>query len=153
MPIPKRRGAYLDGSAPPQGYKTSEQHLGVLEMLKGNRPLMEQALRPTMSAKLPIYFGDLVSDALAMDKRAFRGNALALEHYNLTHKLKSVFCPVLVIQGLQDYLISKDMAEATARAFPRSRLELLHGIGHSPHIEAPEVFYKLLSSFLNAFPL
>ncbi len=145
-------GLVLIAAAGPSGLVTPEERYMGLEMLKNNPGLMASALEPTMPTGKPSYFDKIVEDALAMHPDAFSGNARALEHYNVTSALKKVTCPVLVVRGEHDYLISEAMARETAQtfrgAFEGVRLELWDQIGHSPQIEDPERFNHLLGEFL-----
>ena len=141
-------GLILVAAAGPRGLVTPEERYMGLEMLKDNAGLMAQALEPTMPTGKPSYFGAIVDDALVMQPDAFSGNARALEHYNVTSALKAVSCPVLVMRGEYDYLVSEEMARETAGAFGDARLELWDDIGHSPQIEDPARFNHLLEAFL-----
>ena len=109
-----------------------------LEMLKNNPGLMASALEPTMPTGKPSYFSGIVEDALKMHPEAFSGNARALEYYNVTSALKRVKCPVLVVRGEHDYLISEGMARESAAAFEAAQLELWDDIGHSPADRRPQ---------------
>ena len=119
-----------------------------LEMLKDNPDLMAGALEPTMPTGRPSYFDDIVEDAQKMVPDAFSGNARALAHYNVASALQAVTCPVLVVRGEHDYLVSAEVAQETAAAFGEVRLELWDDIGHSPQIEDAERFNHLLAEFL-----
>lgn len=145
-------GLVLLASAPPSGVATPEERYRALPLLQGNRQLMSQALGATMPTRRPPYFEQIVSDGLRMAPAAFTANARALERYDVSAQLERVACPVLVVRGELDYLISEAMARATTAAFPRARLELLAGVGHSPQIEQPEAFAALLSDFLKGVP-
>ena len=112
-----------------------------------NRSQLESALRPTMPTRQPPYFDQIVDDALNMNPKAVQGNVSALMRYN-TEKLGAVTCPVLVLRGGRDTIISEAMARRTAAAFRNAKLELWRDTGHSPQIEAPERFNKLLQAFL-----
>ena len=57
---------------------------------------------------------------------------------------------VLVVCGREDALPGPGQARLTAAAVPGARLELLEGVGHSPQVEAPPAFNRLLSAFLGA---
>lgn len=148
------RGLVLIGSPTPEGLVTAEEHYPFLEGLRGDREAMARALAPTMSAtiseRLPDYFNGIVDDALKLHPDGFSGNARALE--TLTLDTRAVTCPVLVVRGEHDYLISPRMAEWTAAAYTNGRLEGLVGFGHSPQIEDPERFHALLKGFLEALP-
>lgn len=148
------RGLIVIGSPTPTGLVTAEEHYPFLESLRNDREAMARALAPTMSAtmseRLPDYFDGIVDDALKLHPDGFSGNARALE--TLTLDTCAVTCPVLVVRGEHDYLISPRMAERTAAAYPSGRLQKLPGFGHSPQIEDPERFHALLSEFLEALP-
>jgi len=55
---------------------------------------------------------------------------------------------VLVVCGSDDALPGPGQARAVARAIPGAQLEILSGLGHSPHIEAPPAFNRLVATFL-----
>ncbi len=57
--------------------------------------------------------------------------------------------PVLVLCGEEDALPGAGQARATARAVPGAQVEILSGLGHSPHIEAPPAFNRLVTTFLS----
>jgi pimeloyl-ACP methyl ester carboxylesterase len=61
-----------------------------------------------------------------------------------------VSMPVLQIHGAEDPCVLPSTAQDSAPwRGPDSRLELLSGIGHFPHLEAPEHTGKLLAGFLH----
>lgn len=142
------QGLILLASAGPQGIKTPEERYAMLTMLHNNRQLMSQVLGPTMGSRQPAYFDALVDDALAMHATCLRGNARALEHYDVSRASARLNCPVWVLRGNLDYLISENIARQTAASFPHARLEQWHDVGHSPQIEAPERFNRALAAFL-----
>ncbi|MDH3540222.1 MAG: alpha/beta hydrolase [Acidimicrobiia bacterium] len=62
--------------------------------------------------------------------------------------LAAVECPVLLIHGAEDAIVSPASAEWATRMRPDWKLELLAGVGHVPQLEAPERFGDLVESFL-----
>ena len=56
--------------------------------------------------------------------------------------------PVLVVCGTEDALAGDGQARAVAEAIAGARLQLMAGLGHSPHIEAPAAFNRLVADFL-----
>ena len=141
-------GLVLVAAAGPRGLVTPEEHYMGLEMLKDNPDLMAGALEPTMPTGKPSYFDDIVEDAQKMVPDAFSSNARALAHYNVASALQAVTCPILVVRGEHDYLVSAETAQETAAVFGAARLELWDDIGHSPQIEDAERFNHLLAEFL-----
>jgi pimeloyl-ACP methyl ester carboxylesterase len=56
--------------------------------------------------------------------------------------------PTLIIWGDRDGIIPLDHAYATHQALPASRLEIIQGVGHFPHVEAPARFVEVLADFV-----
>lgn len=57
--------------------------------------------------------------------------------------------PTLIMWGDQDGVIPVQHAHAAKELIPTSRLEILEGIGHFPHLEAPDVFNDVLLEFMS----
>lgn len=58
--------------------------------------------------------------------------------------------PTLIVWGEQDDVIPVSHAHTAHDAVPGSRLVVLPGIGHFPHVEAPEQFIEVLVDFLDS---
>lgn len=58
--------------------------------------------------------------------------------------------PTLIVWGDEDGIIPIEHAHNAHEAIPGSRLEILEGVGHFPHAEAPEEFVAVLQEFLAA---
>jgi len=58
--------------------------------------------------------------------------------------------PTLIVWGDRDDIIPVGHAYAAHEAIPGSRLEILDGIGHFPHAEAPDRFLEVLVDFLES---
>jgi len=56
--------------------------------------------------------------------------------------------PTLLIWGDQDRIIPVSHGYATHDAVPGSRLEVLSGVGHFPHVESPTAVVQILSDFI-----
>jgi pimeloyl-ACP methyl ester carboxylesterase len=57
--------------------------------------------------------------------------------------------PTLIVWGDRDGIIPVDHAIAAHDAIPSSRLEIIEGAGHFPHVEAPARFNEILLDFLS----
>jgi pimeloyl-ACP methyl ester carboxylesterase len=57
--------------------------------------------------------------------------------------------PTMVIWGDQDGIIPVEHGYAVHEARPGSRLEVLEGVGHFPHVERPTVVADLIDDFIN----
>jgi pimeloyl-ACP methyl ester carboxylesterase len=74
-----------------------------------------------------------------------RGQAVsALNRLYLTSEL-----PTMVIWGDQDRIIPVEHGYALHEARPGSRLEVLEGVGHFPHVERPSEVVDLIDDFVN----
>jgi pimeloyl-ACP methyl ester carboxylesterase len=56
--------------------------------------------------------------------------------------------PTLLIWGDQDRIIPVAHGYAAHDALPGSRLEVLGGIGHFPHVESPTTVVEILDDFI-----
>jgi pimeloyl-ACP methyl ester carboxylesterase len=56
--------------------------------------------------------------------------------------------PTLLIWGDRDNIIPIEHAHQAHAAMPGSRLEIFQGVGHFPHVEAPQRFVEVLGDFI-----
>ena len=76
----------------------------------------------------------------------------SLGDYNLMPKLGVVKAPVLVIHGAADVIPLKS-SEFWAFGYPNARLLVIEKAGHISQIEAPEIFFPAIDTFLKgSFP-
>jgi pimeloyl-ACP methyl ester carboxylesterase len=61
--------------------------------------------------------------------------------------LERIQCPLLVVWGARDRMVSPSGARRIADALPRTRVELIGGCGHCPQIEAADRLASLLAQF------
>jgi pimeloyl-ACP methyl ester carboxylesterase len=61
--------------------------------------------------------------------------------------LDRVGCPVLLVWGERDRMVSPQGVERVVAALPETRVELIGGCGHCPQIEVPERLAELLMDF------
>ena len=76
----------------------------------------------------------------------------SLGDYNLMPKLRVVKAPVLVIHGAADVIPLKS-SEFWAFGYPNARLLVIEKAGHIGQVEAPEIFFPAIETFLKgSFP-
>jgi len=76
----------------------------------------------------------------------------SLGDYNLMPKLGVVKAPVLVIHGAADVIPLKS-SEFWAFGYPNARLLMIEKAGHISQVEAPEIFFPAIETFLKgSFP-
>jgi pimeloyl-ACP methyl ester carboxylesterase len=56
--------------------------------------------------------------------------------------------PTLIVWGERDAVIPVEHGRAAHRAIASSRLDVIDGVGHFPHVEAPDRFNEVLVDFL-----
>jgi len=131
----------LIDSGSPTGLVTPKDRHPLIELMRTNRAVLEQALRAVVPAlKDEVFFQRLVDDAQLMAPPAWIGNAEALSHFDIRSQCASYKGKVLVIRGALDGLITDEMAQETARAYPNAQLITLDGVGHSVIVENPALF-------------
>lgn len=62
----------------------------------------------------------------------------------------AIKAPTYIIWGDRDTVTPLEQGQRLKRLIPHSELNVLEGVGHIPHIEAPEGFYDVLSRNLKA---
>jgi len=67
---------------------------------------------------------------------------------HLARRLARYKNPALIVWGAKDTMVSPAHARAYAKALPKAKLTMLAGVGHSPHVEAPDKTAALLAGFL-----
>lgn len=78
-------------------------------------------------------------------ERIIRENTL----FQMPDGLENVDVPVLVMVGEKDYIIIKKSAKELIFTFPNSKGASALKVGHMWNMENPELFNKMLESFLN----
>ena len=72
-----------------------------------------------------------------------------LLYYDVVDRLHEVDIPTLIIYGREDRFLSLGVAELLQRKIRGSKLTVIDGVGHCPHLEKPKEFTKEVIAFLN----
>ena len=56
----------------------------------------------------------------------------------------------MIIHGNRDKIINIEMGRTMNKGIKASKLKVVNGCGHSPTVEKPKEFNRLLSSFLGS---
>ena len=67
----------------------------------------------------------------------------------LRHRLHRITAPTLFVRGESDGLVSAEYVTAYARLLPNARIATIAAAGHSPHIEQPAAFARVVLEFLS----
>lgn len=136
----------LVDSAPLTGMKDINYVL--LEQLLQNDTILTASLQGTMAMPVPQAVLEVLQADCLQAKAALIPNTRALDGIDFSGVARNFLKPVLVVHGENDVIVPAGEAQATAAAYPNSRLEVLPGVGHNPQIENPPLFARLLAEFL-----
>lgn len=102
-----------------------------LKMNFHNHKLIGDELRRTFLARArkPGAIRAFIAQERALDTKDLE--ALERGHASIT-------APTLIVWGTGDEILPRAQADRLAGAMPNARLVLLEGVGHSPHLEAPQ---------------
>lgn len=95
-----------------------------------------------------IYFLSQERDYYSLQSDVMRDTFTKVIAENLESYLADIRVPTLVIWGERDRMTPVADAHRIVRGVPGSRLVILRGIGHSPHIEAPQELTRLVGEFI-----
>jgi pimeloyl-ACP methyl ester carboxylesterase len=70
-------------------------------------------------------------------------------HWNLTQAIKTITCPLLAIQGLDDEYGTLEQIRGIKRLLPATQLLELSDCGHSPHRDQPAALIEACVSFIS----
>ena len=77
----------------------------------------------------------------------------AFDHWSLDDVLPQVTCPTLVLHGEQDEYGSADQPKRIAEGVTGAvQMELLKGLHHVPHREAPSLVLEKINQFIAQYP-
>jgi len=82
-------------------------------------------------------------------KMAFMSTLLGLKNsQTLTEKLSSITVPTMVVWGELDPVIPVKYADSIVSTIKDCRFYRMDGCGHTPYVEVPETFVKIVMEFL-----
>jgi 3-oxoadipate enol-lactonase len=73
----------------------------------------------------------------------------AMQEWGAWDSLADIACPVLIVHGTEDRLVSVENARRMTALIPGAKLVLLEGAGHVYHSEQPEVADEAVLAFLD----
>jgi pimeloyl-ACP methyl ester carboxylesterase len=102
--------------------------------------------RPVEAAVVNM-FASHHADRAAVSRLLASGRRLLPELTRTPFELERIRCPVLLVWGTRDRMVSHSGAQRLAAAIPHTRVELIEGCGHCPQLEATDRLYELLLAF------
>jgi pimeloyl-ACP methyl ester carboxylesterase len=149
----------LVSTVPVEGVFTPIDGYMLLEQMRSDRALLAQAmalLMPRVAAAVQrgdpaesALFETLIDDAQDMASAAFVDVARSLSQWNRFADARQLTLPTLLVWGDQDVIVDREATTRTLIAIPgANNLELMHGIGHSPMLEAPQRLAEIYVNFI-----
>jgi pimeloyl-ACP methyl ester carboxylesterase len=124
-------------------------------VLGTNRWMLRTALAEMMpSAALDhADFELLLADAARMPSDAVVGFLRALHEWNVETELRRLRVRTLIVSGGKDVLVPAAALERMGRLLPRGRRVAWPEVGHSPQLERPDEFVRLLVASARRSPV
>jgi pimeloyl-ACP methyl ester carboxylesterase len=147
----------LVGPVPVEGAPTPAEAYPWLEQMAGNAEWLGRAICAAAPGLDPAsgLVARLVAEAMTTAPSAFVAIARGLDTWAPAaeeagrQRLRRLTLPVLLICGSEDIMITPEEARRTLLAIPgANHLEVMQGSGHSPMLENPETFTRLLVEFV-----
>ena len=69
-------------------------------------------------------------------------------HWSIENEIKTIRCPLLAVQGLDDEYGTLEQIRGIARRVPQTRLLELPDCGHSPHRDQPDALIEAVKQFV-----
>jgi non-heme chloroperoxidase len=105
----------------------------------------------TVVKPVPAEFMDMiVAESMKLPGWTWQAIVDALMQKDITRELSGVTAPTLLICGDEDALFGLDYQHRLLAALPTASLEVLPGLGHSPHWEDPQAVAKLIAEFAHS---
>jgi pimeloyl-ACP methyl ester carboxylesterase len=103
-------------------------------------------LARTLATSPPPLLRTMIGDAARWGPEALALGALAAMRHRFAGEVSA---PTLVIWGSRDKLVPSELGLAWLQLIPGARLEILHGAGHVPMVDAPSTFARVVLRFLD----
>jgi len=83
-------------------------------------------------------------------KLAFMSTLLGMKNVNdITTRIQQITVPTLIIWGNEDPIIPAEHADVFVSSISNCRFQLMKNCGHTPYVEEPRKFFKIVMDFLN----
>jgi len=85
--------------------------------------------------------------ARGRESEAYYGWQPFMHNPQLIHWLHRIDIPTLLVRGAEDRIIDPANPAAYLARIPRSRMSIVEGAGHYPHLDRPQAFASAIHSF------
>ncbi len=109
-----------------------------------------KALRGFLPKKVQMYLRSKLGSTDYLHAGEMRDIFVKVISQDLTHHLASIVCPTLIIWGDKDAVLDIKLAKVFKENINDSKIRVVWGARHNPHLEKPEEFLGILLEELNA---
>ena len=119
-------------------YPSDSSASNAFQLMSGNKNVDEKTIK-----------GFVTRMRLPNAKMAFMSTLLGLKDAEaISEKLISIKSPTLIIWGENDPVIPVKYAQSFVSGIDDCRFVKMDNCGHTPYVESPDRFYKIVSEFL-----
>jgi len=141
------RGLVLVDGASINVAQSSGYNANILNMARINPgDWFEVSFRTLMGSAVPAErIEDLIADARRCDPAVAFADICAFGGFRMEHILQDIRCPVVIVEGVQDWSVPPESARAVVDQL-RDRVPVEYiewqDVGHFPQSECPQTFYQ-----------
>ena len=110
-------------------------------------PTLKRWFKDSFRAKKPALMARVGDWIRKTPLDGYVGTSAAIPAIDVTHRLREIDIPVLVIVGEDDVAMPVAMAQVLARELPDAELVVIPDAGHLSNLEQPEAFNAALDRF------
>lgn len=135
---------------PPPSEEAQRQQQNFRENALKDRNLMAGFYSRLFLRPLPSYvFDSLVDKAMTLSPHHLQKLPATMAEVNVQAQLGEIRVPTLVIGSDRDALVPPPVFAALQQAIPNASLHVFHRVGHTPQLEVPDDFVRVLTDFLD----
>ncbi|QWR78281.1 alpha/beta fold hydrolase [Candidatus Magnetomonas plexicatena] len=94
------------------------------------------------------FFEEIVTQAKAIPDKTYIAHSKAMFESDWSERIGMILCQTLFIQGQHDRFVTMNGSMKTAQAIKNCTFVTLPNCGHSPMVETPDEFNKVLFDFV-----
>ncbi|MFT7521150.1 MAG: non-heme chloroperoxidase [Kiritimatiellia bacterium] len=135
----------LVSPVPASGAPMPDDVVTYLRSLAGHKEGVRSVITSMLHVQQPDGLEQMVQDCSTVAIEAYLEGLDAFRGANFADRLSAVTAPVHVMGGAKEQPLNPDVLKvAVVAAYPNATFEQIPGVGHYPHIEAPDLFTSLL---------
>ncbi|MDX1299724.1 MAG: alpha/beta hydrolase, partial [Pseudomonas sp.] len=112
------------------------------------KAIIKRVLRLAGLSKQGSFTRSLISDALAGKPGQYLKFTQAVLNWNVSSQVSGLKTRVLLIWGQNDLIMPLRIGKLYQNKLANAELTVIEEVGHTPHLENPEVFSSVLADFI-----